>query len=224
MNVAYLIMAWKPMNTARAIVQVASQKYPDSSKTAYIIRQKPFPPHLNHCFPFRIVEIDVPGKWPQLWFLKLEAFLSTAKEPITIWWDEDDRYEPDYTAKTIDALGDGHLAWTRQMRLYGESKFRLMEYPNPLATMVVNTETLRQVAAEVATDYPQRVRIVGKKGNYQIGPADLPLIERLEAHAPVIHHGMRTYQVHRDGGRHFRPAPAGIDISRATGGEPCIMP
>src|SRR3990167_7173061 len=91
-SIAYLCMSFDPIDRMNAIIDCIHQDYPNELKTLYILRQRTkegeFPRKINHNMPIRIREIDVEGKWPELWLLKLMAFCEAVEEDVTVWWDE----------------------------------------------------------------------------------------------------------------------------------------
>ena len=97
-----------------SIVNAREQSYPNKLKTIYLMHQKPFPKPMTDlsAIPFPVKEINVRGKWPLLWFKKIKEFCDQCTEPITILWDEDDRFEYHYTELVVNALTNNQATVT----------------------------------------------------------------------------------------------------------------
>jgi len=205
--VAYCCYTFDPIDRMNAIIDVINQDYPDELKTIYLMRQRNyagnFPPRIKHNFPIKVKEIDVEGEWPDLWTLKLMAFCEAVSEPVTVWWDEDDRYRPDYTRKAIEPIIKGHpLCWNYDCAVIQNGMMWDYFYRSPIGTLVMRTPELKTAAARIyAVDYeaisnwrsPKRLRPepVG-------GARDNTFKRHLESiYDPIMQHtGYKFYFIH----------------------------
>jgi len=62
-NVAFLTMAYRPIDTMRAIIGAKEQSY-GGEITIYLLQQKPFPMKMAPLEGITIKQFNVEGKWP----------------------------------------------------------------------------------------------------------------------------------------------------------------
>lgn len=205
--IAYLCMSHDPIDRVCAIHDALYQDYPNHLKTLYILRQKKFngkfPISLKHNLPIRIVEIDVPGTWPELWLLKLMAFCEAVTEKITVWWDEDDRYPPDYTHKAIEPLTKYGVSasWSYDCIMARCGFIDYNWYRSPIGTLTIHSKILKQIIHEIfkklySGNWQNPTRRLNKN-DYKYAKDDLLTLE-IEARFDTImqHAGMKTYMIH----------------------------
>jgi len=205
--VAYCCFTFDPIDRMNAIIDAINQDYPPELKTIYLLRQRnyggEFPPRIKHNFPIRIVEIDVEGEWPDLWTLKLMAFCEIASEPVTMWWDEDDRYPPDYTIKAVDPIIKGHpLCWNYDCAVVQNGMIWDYFYRSPIGTLVIKTAELKTIAKQIYnTDYEAESSWRSPKrlsGEPVGGARDNTMKRHIEKiYDPIMHHtGYKYYFIH----------------------------
>ena len=162
-TVGYIAMAFLPRNLPHAIANTEDQIYPPELKHLFLLYQrgknKRFPGHVRHDMPFEITQVDVEGVWPQLWMLKLEAYLELTKTDFSVIWDEDDRFPPFYTLRMIQALEANpskHVAWTYKMRKARKGLYKYYKHDCPVGCAVFRTEFLRRMAKRIVNEYPKK--------------------------------------------------------------------
>jgi len=155
-TVGYLTMAFLRRNWHHAICNTLDQVYPDELKTLYMLYQREpngqFPRHIKHDAPFRIIQRDVSGRWPQLWILKVEEYLRITDAELTFIWDEDDRYPPLYTLRMVEALEanpDKAVAWTLNNYSAKRDSFKSFRHECPIGCAVFRTEFLKVMTAKI---------------------------------------------------------------------------
>jgi len=224
-TVAYLCMCFLPMKTMDILAWVMAQDYPNELKTVYLIHQEPFPDTLLHDLPIEIKEINVPGEWPALWAFKLWAFCAAVTEDVTVMFDQDDCWMPDYTREAIQPLLEvpGHdLAWCYHMRfvqkqyeiagkisvvsknqkLYRGGKWRPSvtwgRHQSAIGTLVARTPAFREVVAALKKNHPTGM-VETKTGQFS-GPIDnylRRLIQNAYADRLIEHNARgRFYFIH----------------------------
>ena len=193
LTVAYLTLTWDPINMRHAIINVLNQDYPDKLKKLYLMCQEPYPDKIIHSMPFEIEQIDVPGKWGALWFLKLQAFSKVVKEDIVITWDEDDRFKFNYTTKALlpfteffscDATYNHHSHWVKK------SGFFYQDLKEPSGTLCYKPEILKKCLPLLKEAYPN----LELRPNH---PLDTPFRRMIESNYTVQEHkGERFWMFH----------------------------
>jgi hypothetical protein len=180
-TVGYLTMAFLPRNLPHAICNTADQIYPSELKQLYLLYQRgrngTFPTHIEHDFPFQIIQSDVEGHWPQLWILKVEAYLKLSKTDFTIIWDEDDRFPPLYTLRIIQALESNPrkvVAWTYKSRHAKKPSVKYYRADCPIGCTVFRTDFLRKMIRRIIKEYPSRFSDGRKRHHKRQEPQPTP--------------------------------------------------
>jgi len=162
-TIGYLTMAFLPRNLPHAICNTDDQLYPSELKHLFLLYQKgvdgKYPQHIEHDMPFAITQENVVGRWPQLWYDKLAAFLRLTTTDISIIWDEDDRYPPLYTLRMVQALEanpKAGVAWTLQNRNAKRGSHKYFQHTCPIGCAVFRTDFLRHMAKLILKEYPSR--------------------------------------------------------------------
>lgn len=193
-SVAYLTMAWQRERTMSAVKNAEWQNYPDELKTLHLIYQKPFPNRIQHSKKFKIVESDAPGLWPDIWVFKVEEFLKVVTADVTIWFDEDDRFEPDYTLKGLDALKRGGIAWNLKSEFVTRDKLESRNFPVGSGTLIIKTDILRELWDGFRKQHPSTSIGLGTNQHY---PTDGPFFSIWKADSRTVQHqGIRSYFLH----------------------------
>jgi hypothetical protein len=195
-TVAYLTMAWNRSNTMNAVKNAEQQNYPDHLKTLHLLYQHPFPNPLQHSKLFNIVESQSPGKWADVWAFKVESFLKVVTADVVVWFDEDDRFEPDYTLKGLLALtdGGGDIAWNIMTEFVTRDSIDMREFLVGSGTLVIRTEVLKELWDKFRKQHPSNsIRIAPDK----YYPIDGPFffVWRDDPRC-VFHEGIRSYFLH----------------------------
>lgn len=147
-TVAYLTMAFDPMFTMNTVISAVEQNYPHHLKTLYLMHQEPFPPPFSTDLPVMVREAHIAGRWPELWLFKLMEFFAMVIEDVIVVFDEDDRYESDYTTRAITPLvtGRARLAWNYDMVIAKRASLRHEPYRSPIGTLAGERRVLDQAA------------------------------------------------------------------------------
>jgi len=191
-KIAYLTLAFQPINIRHAIVNAIQQSYPHEIKTLYLMHQDPFPQQMTQLeVPFKVKEFNVRGVWANLWFLKVKRFCEVCTEPLVVLWDEDDRFEYEYTSKAVRALAesDSDATWNWWNWFVTKAGIFRKKHFEPIGTIVIKTDALRGAIANVERRYPMF--------NQGGGPLDTAIRKYLQEHFFVTAHtGMRYFFQH----------------------------
>lgn len=194
---AFITMSWQEDFRWNAVMNCMDQLLPAEDKHLYLLYQRPFPARLDHDLPIRISEINVRGEWPKLWALKLAAFLEDVEEPFTVWWDEDDMFEPDYVAKAVTPILSGEADLTCNMMNINVKK-GIFEYA-PMSvgsgTLVIRTELLRTLFNQLIAKHPSLVWSKDTKPGHMPDPLDGPFYYHIWMKHPRLryHDALRYY-------------------------------
>lgn len=196
LTVAYLTMCWQRDKTMNAFKNCEEQHYPDELKTLHLLHQEPYPNPIQHKKKFNLMETNVIGKWPDLWAFKVEAFLKAVKSDITIWFDEDDRFEPDYTLKCLQSLDHHDIAWNHLTEFVTRDTVEVREFKVGSGTLVIRTEVLRELWGKFRKQHPStNIRVLPNK----YFPIDGPFYFLWSADSRcTFHQGIRSYFLHRE--------------------------
>jgi len=147
-SVAMLTMAFDPVHTKAAVFCAAIQDYPDELKALYLLTQNGTQPPIEHDLPFKLVQSDVEGEWPELWIRKLMRFFELADEDYVAIFDEDDYFEPDYLTRAIRALREQkkRMVWTFQNRMVTRFQVKDGRYRSAFGAIVIERELAFEVA------------------------------------------------------------------------------
>jgi len=214
-EIAFLCMVWNPMFRCIQPFEVWDQDYPNELKVLYLLNQEPrgAKPIVTD-LPIRIVETTIEGAWPWAWCRKVESFLSVVKEPIMVWWDEDDFREHQYVMKAVSALLEkgadfAYNIWNEDIK---SSSILLAECSVGSGTMVAKTEVFREEWIKFRKNFkrevyyqvskrssnPKKRSLPPKKhGPY---PLDGPFFREGWSRSPrlVKHKGVRGYLWHSE--------------------------
>lgn len=219
-HVAYLTMSNNQMWTKNTIISALNQNYPNELKTIYLLHQPPYPPHITHSLPIEIKEINVGHiPWPIMWFFKLDAFLEACTEDYIVWFDEDDRYEPDYTRKALAPVfaGDADVTWNHHMTFIERVRIRSnARYTVPTGTTAGKTEMFRAAVEVLRKKFPHGYH--GKRPK----SLDPPYAAALQQCGRVVSHdGIRYYFYHSGAYTKRRnPAIENVDYVPRPGRNP----
>jgi len=204
-------MAYEPINTMHAIINAVEQNY-HGDKTIVLIHQESgkevTSPLIN------IINVCAKGEWPALWLDKLEAFTSVVNpESIAIWWDEDDRFEMDYTLQAVIPISYHGAAGTWTDKTYYVKKGEIVRgnYPRSNGTLVIKADYLKMVTKEVRKIHPEGYRIVrGMK--LTVDPTLIKVIGIRCGDRMRDHEGMRYYFMRSGGNGGPRRKGTGVNI------------
>lgn len=219
-KVAYLVMAFIPVHYYRRIFNVLYQDYPNELKTLILLHQKPYPSPLVHDLPFKVIEVNVEGGWPELWAFKMWAGVDVAlKEGIDLvaTFDEDDEYPPNWTKDTVPYIlgedgADGCWNWNnldvkRSWIKYGK-------YDAPGGTLVVKTEMAKKAGDMLRAKFP-----LGKRRPDTPGTVDLTFCKMLMKICKIANHNvLRGYFRHNFANTNRRSSKDDIDYGFDYGG------
>jgi hypothetical protein len=154
-SVGYLIMSFDPMNTRRAIINAAIQDYP-GEKIVYVMQQEPFAGAIDHDLDIELHQVNVDGEWPAVWGFKLMQYFISTRAEITILWDEDDMFDPDYTWRAIEPIHQGicDLTWNHENVIVKRDSMSLQDYRSAIGTIAGRTSVLRESALALMEKYP----------------------------------------------------------------------
>jgi len=146
-DVAFLTMAYRPIDTMRAIIG-AKQQLHIGKKTIYLLHQKPFPRRMEQYPDITIKQFNVEGKWPQLWYKKLMRFFDACTEEYFVWWDEDDRFENEYVSKALalPLTGCCPLVWNYEMVMVRGNSLNPGRYRSAIGTLAGRVDVARDMA------------------------------------------------------------------------------
>lgn len=198
-SVSYMTMAFQPQNTIHAVINALLQNYPNELKTLHLLYQPPYPHQLKHDLPIKIVEYQVRGTWPQLWLRKFLKFLNGTEDQVGIIWDEDDRYDNDYTISAITKMyrKNATVVWNPEMIFCRSAKMKHEIMRPPYGTMVFKTQPLRNLIGNFLKDYPNEC--AKAKRGVDV-PLDGYLCNYLKQTLPnkeiAVHSGKRFYFFH----------------------------
>ena len=150
-SVALMTMAFNPVFTKNAIFHAAIQDYPNHLKTLYLLTQNEMQPSVAHDLPFRIVQLDIEGKWPELWLWKLMRFFEVATEDYLVIFDEDDYFEPNYLSDGIEAIlkNEAKMSWTFKNRFVTRKYIQNGNYRSAFGTIFVERELAQKSAQRI---------------------------------------------------------------------------
>lgn len=197
-EIAFLCMVWNPIFRCIQPFEVWDQDYPNELKVLYLLNQearaaKPIVTDL----PIRIVETTVVGNWPEVWCRKIDSFLSVVKEPVMVWWDEDDFREHQYVIKSVSTLLENgadfaYNMWNEEIKY---SAVLRAECSVGSGTMVAKTDAFRSEWQKFRKKFKAEVYYQKKNGPY---PVDGPFFRDGWTKNPrcVSHEGVRGYMWH----------------------------
>lgn len=205
-------MAYEAINTQHAIINAIEQDYP-GKKTVVLIHQdrtvKNSSPLIN------IVNAYATGKWPALWLAKLEAFVKVADpDSIAIWWDEDDRFQRNYTRRVLlPIMYEGAIGtWTDKTYYVMKGRIVSGTYPRSNGTLAFKSDALGAVTPEVRKIHPEGYRVVrGMK--LTVDPTLIKVIGKQYDSMVMDHAGMRYYFLRSGGNGGPRRAGKGVNIN-----------
>ena len=236
-TIGYLCMSCDPIDMMNAICDFRNQDWPNKKKKLYILKQRTgigqFPPPLKNNLGLQIIERDVDGyPWPELWTFKFIDYLSVCDCEYTLWFDEDDRYPPDYTKKCMEPIlaGQGEMSWSwdciiAEYDVETETfQFRECWYRSPVGQMAVKTEILKKYGDRLwkylysgTFKSPKRLR-----GVPYGGAQDDQLRQLLQKEIETIphHRAQRVYFIHgQANSAQLRPRGNAIDYRGERGSE-----
>jgi hypothetical protein len=204
-------MAYEPINTMHAVISAIEQHY-IGEKTIVLIHQDPAKkvtsPLIN------IINTYAEGSWPGLWLAKLEAFVNVANpDSITVWWDEDDRFDRFYTLDVVLPIVAGNAVGTWTDTTYYVKKGEIVEgtYPRSNGTLAIKTDALKEVVPEIRKLHPKGYRI--KRGKVlTVDPTLIQILAKRYGDRMVDHGGMRYYFMRSGGNGGPRRAGKGVNI------------
>ena len=202
-TVAYGTMCWNPRNTRDIVLEVHRQDYPPELKTHFLLYQKPFPFHFTHPFNHEIRHVNVSGSvWPALWLFKLLAFVKQARSDYLLIFDEDDRFDFDYTQKALEPLLNGthQISWNYHNVFVQRTRIWEGKYNSAVGTICGERELLKHAAKQLHIQLPEGATRSRRKKTFT-GPADLKFRKKLEAMFGgliILHQGRRYYFRHRN--------------------------
>ncbi len=215
--VTYLTMAYEAINTQHAIINAVEQDYP-GEKTIVLIHQDPA---VKNSSPLiNIVNVYATGEWPALWLAKLEAFVDAADpDSVAVWWDEDDRFEADYTMKAVDPIiNQGAVgAWTDKTYYVKKGEIVLGKYPRSNGTLAIKVDALKAIIPEVRKIHPGGYRVV-RGMDLTVDPTLIKVLgtrcddRRFSIIIMMDHLGMRYYFLRSGGNGGPRRAGKGVNI------------
>jgi hypothetical protein len=211
-SIGYLCMTFDPIDMMNAVHDFMCQDWPIDRKKLYLLRQRngagQFPPRIVNNLGLQIVEIDVDFyPWPEMWTGKFMAYLEACDCEYTLWFDEDDRYPPDYTRLAILPIlaGLAELSWSWDCIIAehdvgtGTFQFRDDWYRSPVGQMVIKTDLLREYRDRIwrrlyEGDFHSPKRIAGVP---YCGAQDDQLRQMIQRDIPDIphHRAKRVYFV-----------------------------
>jgi len=209
--VTYLTMAYEPINTMHAVISAIEQEYP-GKKTIVLIHQDRAVE--NSSSLIRIVNIYAVGEWPALWLDKLEAFVNVADpDSVTVWWDEDDRFEADYTRKAVEPIVNRGAVGTWTDKTYYVKKGEIVQgiYPRSNGTLAIRMDALEAVVPEVRRIHPRGHRVV-RGMTLTVDPTLIKVLGKKYGDKMVDHTGMRYYFMRSGGNGGPRRKGKGINI------------
>lgn len=203
-EIAFLCMVWNPMFRCIQPFEVWDQDYPNELKVLYLLNQEPrvVEPIVTD-LPIRIVEATIKGEWPWAWCRKVELFLSIVKEPVIVWWDEDDFREHRYVSKAVNTLLEtgadfAYNIWNEEIKC---SAILRAECSVGSGTMVAKTGAFREEWKQFRRRFKEEVYYDVKK-NRRRGPYPLdgPFFREGWSKSPrcVEHEGIRGYMWHSE--------------------------
>lgn len=190
-DVAFLTMAYRPIDTMRAIIG-AEQQLHLGKKTIYLLQQrtaphKPFPVKMAQLSGITIKQFNVEGKWPALWYKKLMRFFDECTEDYYVWWDEDDRFENEYAVKALEPVfaGDFELVWNHNMVMVRGNSLNPGQYRSAIGTLAGRVDAAQKVA-----------KLINPEGG---NAKDCQYRKKLEKRLTIgKHDGWRYYIHHKD--------------------------
>lgn len=228
-SIGYLCMTRDPIDMMNAITDFMNQDYPNHKKKLYLLKQRDshgdFPPPLVNNIGLQIIDVDCDGySWPELWTFKVVRYLEECDTEYTLWFDEDDRYPPDYTrgcAKPIlDGLGEMAWSWDCIIAEYvvecNRFEFRECWYRSPVGQMIIKTDLLRGYIKRLwGILYDGTFQSPKRRRNVPYGGAqDDQLRQTLQREInPIPHHrAQRVYFIHgQANSAQLRPAGNALD-------------
>jgi hypothetical protein len=210
-GVAYVCFSWLPFCKTHAIISAVDQNYPNTLKNLYLITQDPKQSVVEHGFPIRIVEncilpkskLDQEKGWtdhPEIWLEKWERFLEICTEDYFIVWDEDDRFEYDYTMAAILPMLKRHAVFTynKNMVICREGKFVYDRYSTAYGTLAGKVKDMKDLIHRVRKNHPEGYGL-RKRDHYTKVPLDGALMDfiwRAYDKKTFNHGGTRYYILH----------------------------
>lgn len=210
--VTYLTMAYEPVNTRHAIINAIEQEYP-GEKTIVLIHQKAGM-EVQSNMPIQIINTFARGEWPALWLAKLEAFIAVADwRSVTVWWDEDDMFEPTYTMEAVIPIMHHAADGTWTDKTYYVKKGGIVEgtYPRSNGTLAIKTDVLKAFVPKVRETHPRGYRVVNGV-DLTVDPTLVKLLGEHHNVKMIDHKGLRYYFLRSGGNGGPRRAGTGVNI------------
>ena len=215
-SVALMTFGFNPVFTKHAIFNAAIQDYPN--KSLYLITQNREQPTVKHDLPFKVVQINVNGKWPGLWIHKLMEFLRVVSEDYIAIFDEDDYFEPAYISDCVKAVQESgaDIAWNTESVFVTRREIARDDYRIAIGTALIRRDVLIKAAKRMwleryeskwkpgAVGVTDKVIGAGDAELYRILIEDVEgikvqnLDEFIYGARIVKHEGVRWYVYHRN--------------------------
>ena len=185
--IAYLTMTHKPMLARNAVINAIQQSYQNDGNCVYLIHQEKQAYPIDTEGAIKVVESVVEGKWASLFMQKIGRFLDLVKEPVTVIWDEDDRFEYGYVLKALIRLANHEAAYNYWNIFVDAKGFHYRKHRECWGTMVVKTDVLREAHHAASRMYPKLVKIGGE-------PLDSVMRKIIMSQYDIIpHNGVRYF-------------------------------
>lgn len=204
-SIGLCTMSFNPRLTVNAIMQMDYQDY-DYPMTQYVLYQA----DVHNCYPRHyavqngilkqsLKQINVPGKWPGIWWIKFLSMLNLCKEPFMAIVDEDDLFPPNYLTLAMQPIIENphvRVSWSHTNRQISNGKIVMARYPSPWGTIVAHTATIRDLAIEFERMYPRGL-VMSTRHHGWHGPIDMPfrkfIIAKLGQSKIAEHKAIRSY-------------------------------
>jgi len=175
--------------------------WPNSRKMHLMMYQRSnltneFPVKIEHDLPFPLYQINVEGKWPALWALKMRHGINVAiakKADYIVIYDEDDAYPPWWTEKTIETIqhhkANGCWSWHNIDVKRGVIKGYVgdgQKYDAPGGALVAQPKVMKLAIDSLFKKFP-----LGQRRKETIGTLDLTFCKKLMLVANMVEHKVK---------------------------------